>query len=191
MLFGVPLPVAVAHNGVAAVLLLIVAAALEFWGTNRELAAVRARRAEIRSEVMPLVDTRDAINRMNERTEAIRVLEREAPRWTRALFDLSLLLPSDSYITSLITRGDTLVIEATGTRAGEAMQALRRSGSLEDIRLEGLVERELEDGSTAVERYRLSARLTDPLDVVRPSVLSPGGSAAESAALRPDTGGRQ
>jgi Tfp pilus assembly protein PilN len=157
----------------AAVVLLAVAAAIEFWGVRRELDAVRARRAEIRAEVSPLLETRDSINEMEARTAAIRSLEEDSPRWTRALFDLALLLPSDSHLTSVRTRGDTLVVEGSGASAGEAMQALRRAGSLKDFRLEGMVEREMEDGSTAVERFRLSARLKPPLDAGRPSILDP------------------
>jgi Tfp pilus assembly protein PilN len=157
----------------SAVVLLAVAAAIEFWGMRRELDAVRARRAEIRSEVSPLLATRDSINQMESRTQAIREIERSTPRWTRALFDLALLLPSDSYLTSVRTRGDTLVIEGSGASAGEAMQALRRAGSLTDFRLEGIVERDLEDGSTSIERFRLSARLKPPLGAARPSILDP------------------
>jgi Tfp pilus assembly protein PilN len=110
---------------------------------------------------------------MLARSQAIAQIERSAPRWTRALFDLALLLPSDSYLTSVRTRGDTLVIEGSGASAGEAMQAMRRAGSLDHFRLEGIVERDLEDGSTSVERFRLSARLKPPAEAARPSILDP------------------
>ena len=148
---------------IAAVGLIILAAAIEVWGTRRELNAVRERRAAIRPQVAPLLASRDSIEQLRERADAIRSLEEDAPRWTRALFDLALLLPADAHVTTLRTRGDTLVIEASGARAGEALQALRRAGSLTDLRLEGVVDRDLEDGSTAVERFRLSARLRRPL----------------------------
>jgi Tfp pilus assembly protein PilN len=157
----------------AALVLIACAAAIEYWGVQRELHAVRDRRAAIRADVAPLLTTRDSINEMESRTAAIREIEQSAPRWTRALFDLALLLPADAYLTSVRTRGDTLVIEGSGASAGEAMQALRRAGSLRDFRLEGIVERELEDGSTAVERFRLSARLKPPADPARPSILDP------------------
>lgn len=157
----------------AAVVLLAFAAAIEYWGVRRELDTVRARRAEIHADVAPLLAARDSITGMESKVATIREIEEQAPRWTRALFDLALLLPSDAYLTSIRTRGDTLVIEGSGASAGEAIQALRRSGSLKDFRLEGIVERELEDGSTAVERFRLSARLKPPVDAARPSILDP------------------
>jgi len=161
---------------IAAAVLLAIAAATEMWGVRRELDAVRRERAAIRAEVAPLIEARDSISLLNDRTLAIRELEENTPRWTRALFDLALLLPADAHLTAMRTRGDTLVIEASGARAGDAIQALRRAGSLTDVRLEGLVERDLEEGSTATERFRLSARLTQPLGTAKPSITKAAGS---------------
>jgi len=157
----------------AAVILLAVAAAIELWGVRRELDAVRIERAAIREQVAPLLATRDSIDRMGEHTRTVRSLETASPRWTRALFDLALLLPRDAHITSLLTTGDTLVVETTGARAGAALQALRRAGSLVDIRLVGTVERDLEDGATASERFTFSARLKPPVDRASGHMASP------------------
>jgi hypothetical protein len=147
-----------------AAILLAAAAGLELWGLERELKSVQAERAAIREQVAPLLATRDSIDRMGEHTRTVRSLETASPRWTRALFDLALLLPRDAHITSLLTTGDTLVVETTGVRAGAALQALRRAGSLADIRLVGTVERDLEDGATTSERFTFSARLKPPVD---------------------------
>ena len=145
----------------AAVLLLAGAAAVELWGTERELEAVRARRAELRDAVTPLLATRDSLARLEERVATIRALDTDAPRWTRAVFDLALLLPPDARLTRLTTSGDTLYVEAAGARAGAALQALRSASSLYDVRLDGTVLRDLEGGETVVERFRVRARLTD------------------------------
>lgn len=150
---------AVATAGV----LLVAAAAMELWGAHRELAAVQAERAAIRAEVEPLLATRDSIDTITRESETVRSLETTSPRWTRALFDLALLLPRDAFITSLHTVGDTVVVEATGASAGAALQALRQAGSLAEIRLVGTIERDLEDGATATERFRFSARLEPPV----------------------------
>jgi hypothetical protein len=152
-----------ARLAVAATVLLVLAAAVELWGARRELAALADRRAEIRAQVAPLLATRDSINRLYERAEAIGALTARAPRYTSALFDLALLLPADAHLTALDASGDTVKIEAAGARAGAAMQALRDAGSLSDVRLLGIVERELEDGTTAVERFTLTGRIaTEP-----------------------------
>jgi Tfp pilus assembly protein PilN len=143
----------------AAAIVLVFAALTELWGLRRELEQVRARRAAIRADVAPLLAVRDSIHRLSEQSVAVRQIEARSPQWTRALFDLALLLPEDTHLTSLRATADTLIIEAAGDRAGEAMQALRRAGSLNDVRMLGAVQRELEDGETSVERFRLRAVL--------------------------------
>jgi Tfp pilus assembly protein PilN len=86
-------------------------------------------------------------------------LEASSPVWTRSLVELAAVLPQDTYLTALFASGDTLEIEAAGARAGEAIQALRESGLFAEVRLQGLVERELNEGETVVERFRLWALL--------------------------------
>ena len=146
---------------VAAALLIVMAAVIDAWGARRELDVLRARRAEIRSQVGPLLATRDSIDRLITQMQAVEDRARSTPRWTPALFDLAMLLPEESHLTGLFANGDTLVIEAQGTGAGAALQALRSAGSLQDARLVGTIDRELDGGATAMERFRLSARLAD------------------------------
>ena len=164
---------------VAAVIMLVAAAALELWGTSRQLDAVRARRADIRADVAPLLMLRDSIESLDAGVAQLDALARTTPRWTGALFDIALLLPPETYLTRLYGTGDTLVIDAEGARAGTALQALRGAGSLRDARLQGAIERELADGSTTVERFRLSARLAG----ANPDVLARADS-TRSAAVR-------
>jgi hypothetical protein len=144
----------------AAVMLLIGAAAVELWGEHRELDAVRERRAEIRGEVEPLLARRDSIEHLLATTGEVDAAAQHAHRWTAALYDIAMLLPEESYLTRLYSVGDTITIEAEGARAGAALQALRAARSLRDARLVGVVDRELADGATAVERFRISARLS-------------------------------
>lgn len=146
----------------AAAVLVLLAGVLEMWGARREWNAIRARRAEIREEVGPLLAMRDSIDRLTWQTNEIEARARSIPRWTPALFDLALLLPEESHVTGLFATGDTLVIEAQGAGAGTALQALRNAGSLRDARLIGTIDRELNGGATSVERFRLSARLAEP-----------------------------
>jgi hypothetical protein len=73
--------------------------------------------------------------------------------------ELTALLPQDTYLTGFFASGDTLELEAAGSEAGVAIQALREAGLFEEVRLQGLVDRELSQGETVVERFRLWARL--------------------------------
>jgi Tfp pilus assembly protein PilN len=143
----------------AAVVLILASLGAQLWGASRELAAVQDRRASIRSEVAPLLAARDSLNSLTTQAQSMEELSRGSPVWTRALVELTALLPEDTYLTSFFASGDTVELEAAGAKAGEAIQALRESGLFEEVRLQGLVERELEEGETVVERFKLWARL--------------------------------
>ncbi|MGW8268400.1 MAG: PilN domain-containing protein, partial [Longimicrobiales bacterium] len=142
-----------------ALVLLLATAGVHLWGAHRELGAIREKRAEIRSEVGPLLLARDSLNALNARVEALMELEESAPLWTRSLVELTALLPRDTYITAFYASGDTVELEAAGTGAGEAIQSLRASGLFEDLRLQGIVERELDDGETVEERFTVRGRI--------------------------------
>jgi Tfp pilus assembly protein PilN len=120
---------------------------------------VEALREDIRPQVAPLLETRDLLNELTARAEALEELEAANPIWTRPLVELAALLPEDTYLTALFASGDTVEIEAAGARAGEAIQALRESGLFEEVRLQGIVERKLDEGETVEERFRLWALL--------------------------------
>jgi Tfp pilus assembly protein PilN len=170
----------------AAVLLVAAAGAVELWGLHRELDSVVAERVAIRDQVAPLLAMRDSIDRVDAEAGAVQRLATRSPRWTRALFDLALLLPPDTHITSMHTTGDTLVVEATAARAGNALQALRKAGSLTDVRLVGTVERDLEGGTTTSERFRFRARLKPPVEVpavrAAPAPTTPGTATGDAGA---------
>lgn len=161
----------------AAAVLVVAAAGIELWGAHRELAALQARRAEIRAQVGPLLETRDSIAAMSERTASIQALAEAAPRWTRALTDIAIMLPFETHLTRLVADGDMIEIEAAGARAGEALQALRAAPSLRDVRMIGLVDRELEDGAPAVERFRIAARLAPPAEAASTKKTAESGGA--------------
>jgi Tfp pilus assembly protein PilN len=158
---------------VAALTLLVIAGVAELWGAKRELDAVRAERAAIRDDVAPLLAARDSLDELRQRASSVNDLHARAPRWTRALFDLALLLPEDAHITTLRTAGDTLLVEGTSGRAGDALQAMKKAGSLTDVRITGTVERELQDGETSVERFQMRAVITPmalPREAVKPAM---------------------
>lgn len=144
---------------IAAAVLILASLVAQFWGAHRELGVVQARRASIRSEVAPLLDARDSLAGLQTTVSSLEQLSRSSPVWTRSLVELAALLPQDTYLTGLFASGDTVEIEAAGGKAGEAIKVLSEAGLFEEVRLQGLVERELEEGETVVERFRLWARL--------------------------------
>jgi Tfp pilus assembly protein PilN len=143
----------------AAVVLVLASFGAQLWGAYRELGSVQARRASIRSEVAPLISARDSLNGLSTQIQSMEELSRSSPVWTRSLVELAALLPEDTYLTGFFASGDTVELEAAGAQAGEAIQTLREAGLFQEVRLQGLVERELEDGETVVERFKLWARV--------------------------------
>lgn len=152
-----------------AVVLLLGSAVAQFWGAHRELSALRSRRADLREEVLPLLSARDSLEELRNRARSMAKLSEESPLWTRSLVELAAVLPPDAYVTGFYASGDTVEIEAAGTRAGEVIQALREAGLFQELKLQGVVEREMKEGETVVERFRLWGRLPpEPGEAGRP-----------------------
>jgi len=142
-----------------ALVLLAASAVGQLWGAHRELAAVQGRRAEIRGEVAPLLSSRDRLNQLTAQVGSMEHLSMNSPVWNRTLVELAAVLPEDTFLTGFYASGDTVELRAVGARAGEAIQALREAGLFREVRLQGSVERELAEGETVAERFRLWARL--------------------------------
>jgi hypothetical protein len=145
--------------GAGALVLLAASAAAGLWGSHRELEAIQVRRAEIRGDVAPLLSSRDRLNELVAQAASMEELSRSSPVWNRTLVELAAVLPEHVYLTGFYASGDTVELRAAGARAGEAIQALREAGIFQEVRLQGRVERELAEGETVVERFRLWARL--------------------------------
>lgn len=142
-----------------AFVLILASFSAQLWGAHRELRAVQERRTSLAAQVTPLLSTRDSLSALLAEIRSLEDLSRSSPVWTRSLVELAALLPADTYLTGFFASGDTLEMEAAGVQAGEAIQALREAGLFQDVRLQGVVEREMEEGETVVERFRLWARL--------------------------------
>lgn len=139
-----------------ALVLVAASAVVHLWGTARELTAVQNERSELRGVVEPALAARDSLDRMTRRLQTLQTISSGAPRLSYALVELSMVLPSETWMISLQTAGDTLVLDAEGGRAGDALNALRNA-SFRDVRLEGTIQREIEAGATTRERFTLSA----------------------------------
>jgi Tfp pilus assembly protein PilN len=143
--------------GAVAAFFLVAAAAVQLWGASRELRLVRAERAEIREAVAPVLAAADSLAAIEERLASIGALEDAAGGWTFALVELAVVLPGDVHLASLQAAGDTLVMDAIGGRAGDALDALGNTSSFRDVQLEGAIQRDVEAGAAARERFTLSA----------------------------------
>jgi hypothetical protein len=143
--------------GVAGGVLFLATAVVLFVGARMELRAVRQYREEIRPSVAPLMAGADSLFMLEDQVRAIEEVEASSEGWAFVLVELAVLLPQDTHLERIQAAGDTLVLEAVGGRAGEVLEALRRSATLSDPRLEGTIQRDVEDGEATGERFRLSA----------------------------------
>jgi hypothetical protein len=148
--------------GVAAVLLLLVAGAVHLWGAGAQLRAVERERVLLADAVAPALVLRDSLDRMEERLASLQELGEGSGRWTFALVELAMILPPEAHLTAFRAAGDTVALEGSGGRAGDALAALRGSSSFREVRVEGPIQRDLGDEGVAAERYTLSALLAGP-----------------------------
>ena len=163
----------------AAALLLVVAAAIHLWGIRRAFRDVQFERAQLRASVAPVLAMRDSLEQMFERAERIQALGQDVPQWTPLLIELSLMLPRDTYLLSFRAEGTRAVVDAVGGRAGETLAALRGATRFEQVRLEGVIQRDLVGGATSRERFSFS---------LVPVLPGPAGSGVP--ATGPTGGGR-
>jgi Tfp pilus assembly protein PilN len=143
--------------GIAGGVLFLAAALVQLLGARMELRSIRQHREDIQASVAPLLAGADSLLRMEDQVQAIEDVEADSEGWAFVLVELAVLLPEDTHLERIQAAGDTLVLEAVGGRAGEVLEALQRSATLTDPRLEGSIQRDVEDGEATGERFRLSA----------------------------------
>jgi Tfp pilus assembly protein PilN len=156
----------------AAVLLCVIAAALELWGVHRELAAVQAQRAAIRSQVSATLIGRSSLEDAYRRLAAIAAAQRAAPHWAPVLAELSTRLPEDAYFTTIRTRGDSLVVDGLATSASKVFAAIDASPHLTGVRAPAPVRRQAPEGEDPMERFTLAASLPGAASAT-PSTVPP------------------
>lgn len=144
-----------------AVLLYVLAAALELWGVHRQLAAVQAQRAAIRPQVSATLIGRSSLEEAYQRLAAIAAAQRSAPHWAPMLAELSARLPEDAYLTTVRTRGDSLVVDGLAASASKVFAAIDASPHLVGVRAPAPVRRQAPEGEDPMERFTLAAILSD------------------------------
>lgn len=114
-----------------------------------------------------MAEFRDSLQAFEARARAAVEIGAAAPRWTPVLVELARILPRDSHIQRMHARGDTVSIQVVSGRAGPALAQLRGARTLRNVELNGVVDREMEGGTTTAERFTVSALLArDTLDAV-------------------------
>jgi len=142
----------------AAAACVLLAVALDYWGLQRELAAVRARRAAIAGEVATAMATRDSLNSVAGLVATLRAVDARAPRWSTFFTDLADYLPRDAHLVALRAVGDSVAAVGIAREAAGAFEGLARMPNLAGVRADGPIRQEVAPSGVVREHFGVSAR---------------------------------
>lgn len=113
---------------------LAAAGALLWWGGQRRVATLEARREALRPALQPVLAARDSLTYATDILDELARAERDAPRWSERVWTLASVLPDDAHFTSWRGEGDSLVIEGRAGDAAAVMERLRMARGVDGIR---------------------------------------------------------
>jgi len=137
-----------------AVILLGAAAGLHLDGVRREVAAVEARRREIRRPVRDALEARATVERMRARLATLATLEAGAPAWTGDIAAVARALPDSAHLRALTADSAGLRLAGVARSAAAVVPALEASRHFERVSLAAPVRWEQGD---AGERFDVAA----------------------------------
>jgi hypothetical protein len=145
-------------TGIAAGLALL-AAGLAWWGTWREVTALRAAREAHAPAVARALAVRERVTRLDERLAALDPSRSTNPAWSRVVADLAEHLPPTAFLTAFRGAGDSVSLEGYAREAGPVLEALRQAPAVAALRATAPIRREGGPGDAAVDRFVLGLRL--------------------------------
>lgn len=145
--------------GGAAAALLVLAAALEMFGVQRQLRLVRAERERLRPQIASTMLGRTTVDATSRSLTSLSAVDRATPQWSRVIATLSSAITDDAYLTAIRARGDSLVIDGLAEHASRVFDALQRTKILTDVKSAAAVRRELQEDGTALDHFTISARV--------------------------------
>lgn len=137
---------------------LIGAAGLDYWGLDRELAALRARRAEIASQVAVAIRMRDSLSALTGITRTLDNVVATTPRWSAFFADLADDLPRDAYLTGFEARGDTVIVTGVAGDAAGVLRGLQHITALVAVHADGPIRQDISPSGTVREHFRFAGR---------------------------------
>jgi Tfp pilus assembly protein PilN len=138
---------------------LALAAGIELWGAHRELDALAAQRALIRTSVDEAMRAREVIGGLDARLRVLASAESQGSRWAWALTDLAEHLPSPAHLTGLRGEADSLVAEGVAEHAAAVFESVAKASEFGAVRAAAPIRQEARDSGPAIERFTLAARL--------------------------------
>jgi hypothetical protein len=137
----------------------ILATGINYWGLERELTAVRERRAGLAPRVAAAMQGRDSLAALSGNLAILGGLEATTPRWSAFLTDVADFLPRDAHVVALRGGRDSVVVEGVAGHAIGVFQALQQVPRVTGVRAEAPIRQEVAADGTVREQFALSVRL--------------------------------
>jgi hypothetical protein len=142
----------------AALALSLAAGAVEWRSLQRSAQRVTAERQAIAPTVTDAMARRDSLGALDRVLAQVRDFETGTPRWLSLLADIERALPDDVTLLSLRVGGDTLTLSGTAERAAPVLEALAGAPGFEDVRPDGPIRQQVEEGEVIAEHFTVSLR---------------------------------
>lgn len=119
---------------------LLAAGAFHWWGAQRRVATLEARREALRPGLQSVLAVRDSLTHVTDILGELARAERSAPRWSDRVWALATVLPNDAHFTSWRGEADSLVIEGRAGDAAAVMERLRTARGVDAVRAAAAVD---------------------------------------------------
>ena len=143
---------------IAAVVLLVIAAVVEWIGAGSAVNRVAAERAAIAPRVAVALATRDSIQALDARRAALEGFGAGAARWSSTLVELSRALPKDASLISFRASGDSVFFVGEAEHAADVFRALGASKAFNGVRADAPIQQQMDNGVVVAERFTISAK---------------------------------
>jgi hypothetical protein len=142
----------------AAVVCLLLAVGLDYWGLHRELGAVRARRTAIAPQLARTMRARDSLTAATGIVATLRSLDEGRPSWSAFFTDLADYLPREAHVVAFRAVGDSVALVGIASQAAIAFQGLERMPRLAAVRADGAIRQDVTPSGVVREHFGVSAR---------------------------------
>jgi hypothetical protein len=146
----------------AAALGVLLAAGVDYWGMNRELAALHTRRAAIAPQLARTMRTRDSLTALSSVVTTLRTLDANVPSWSGFFTDLADYLPRDAHLDAFRAVGDSVAMVGVAHEAATVFQGLERMPRLTSVRADGAIRQDVSATGVVREHFGVSARWSTP-----------------------------
>lgn len=162
----------------AAAVLLMASAGFMWWDVSRELAAVKAQRAEIKPQLTTTLLGRSSVETVSNQLQILAKNERESAHWSTVIADLTKHLPDEAHLTGFRGWSDSVRFDGLAERAASVFAPLAKAESFSGIKAAAAVRLEPQADGSSMEKFTLVGK-------VRPRIFTPMVTADSAKGVRP------